>query len=75
MGHGAALIGIYLQMFRDSLSVLSSRVKQFKKKRFVNVLGLLDLRSETSVTTNKLCVTSQKIDDIVGGRLSSLLQL
>jgi hypothetical protein len=39
------------------------------------VLGLLDLRTEISVTTNKCCVTSQKFDDLVGRRLSPPLQL
>ena len=36
------------------------------------VLGLLDLCSET---TNKRRVTSQRSDDLVGGRLSSPVQL
>jgi hypothetical protein len=39
------------------------------------VLGLLELRSETSVTTNKRCITSQKIDNLVGGILYPSLQL
>jgi hypothetical protein len=39
------------------------------------VLGLLDLCFETSVTTNKRCIKSQKSEDFVGGRLSPIVQI
>ena len=64
----------YLRIYRRFGTAYRSYLQGSSSSRR-NCSGLLDLRSETSVTTNKPCVTSQKIDDLVGGELSLTLQL